>query len=104
MSAAEAKGEEIKEEVKDTAAPDEEEEEAGECPICKMMREGGCEPQFKAFMDCGAEAEKGERDYEECIKGFEALRECMEKNPEAFGPLLSDVHGKEEAKEKEEKE
>lgn len=77
---------------------DETSEEKRECPICKLMREGGCEPEFQAFMDCGAAAEKGDTDYEECIKGFEAMRQCMEKNPEVFGPLLKDVN-KDEAPE-----
>mmetsp|Transcript_21792 Transcript_21792/g.37187 ORF Transcript_21792/g.37187 Transcript_21792/m.37187 type:complete len:119 (+) Transcript_21792:72-428(+) len=59
-----------------------------ECPICVMMREGGCEVPFHSFMDCGAAADKGERDYTECLKAFEVMRECMSKNPEFFAPML----------------
>mmetsp|Transcript_8991 Transcript_8991/g.19299 ORF Transcript_8991/g.19299 Transcript_8991/m.19299 type:complete len:94 (+) Transcript_8991:221-502(+) len=62
-----------------------------ECPICVMMREGGCEKQFHAFMDCGVEAEAGKREYSDCVKMFDAMRTCMQQNPAAFGELLKDV-------------
>uniref|UniRef100_A0A7S3QMD5 GCK domain-containing protein n=1 Tax=Dunaliella tertiolecta TaxID=3047 RepID=A0A7S3QMD5_DUNTE len=61
----------------------------GECPICTLMREGGCEQQFHSFMDCGTDAEKGQREYTECIKAFESMRACMESNPTVFAPLLA---------------
>ncbi|KAJ9522643.1 hypothetical protein QJQ45_019710 [Haematococcus lacustris] len=65
--------------------------EPHECPICKMMREGGCEAAFEAFMDCGAEADKGNRDYNDCLGLFEAMRECMMKRPDVFHPMLGSL-------------
>ncbi|KAF5843091.1 hypothetical protein DUNSADRAFT_2704 [Dunaliella salina] len=66
-----------------------EEAAKGECPICTLMREGGCEQQFHSFMDCGVDAEKGQREYTDCIKAFESMRACMESNPTVFAPLLT---------------
>ncbi|KAG2454738.1 hypothetical protein HYH02_000575 [Chlamydomonas schloesseri] len=62
-----------------------------ECPICVMFREGGCEKQFNAFMDCGVKGEKGDGDYKDCIPLFESMRQCMQRNPAVFGEVLNDV-------------
>lgn len=56
-----------------------------------MMRKGGCEGEFNAFMDCGIRAEKGEGDYQECLAMFDSMRSCMQRNPGVFGELLNDV-------------
>ncbi|PNH10740.1 hypothetical protein TSOC_002534 [Tetrabaena socialis] len=62
-----------------------------ECPICVMMREGGCEKPFNSFMDCGVQAEKGEGNYQDCVALFESMRLCMQKSPAVFGEVLRDV-------------
>ncbi|KAG2439976.1 hypothetical protein HXX76_004094 [Chlamydomonas incerta] len=62
-----------------------------ECPICVMFREGGCEKEFNAFMDCGVKGEKGDGDYKDCIPLFESMRQCMQRNPAVFGGVLNDV-------------
>ncbi|GAX72573.1 hypothetical protein CEUSTIGMA_g29.t1 [Chlamydomonas eustigma] len=67
------------------------EDPSDECPVCALFKEGGCNKQFDEFMDCGIEAEKGSREYQECVKLFDAMRACMELNPTVFGPLLGDV-------------
>ena len=48
-------------------------EPGDECPICLMFKEGGCKQQFDDFMDCGIEAEKGKRDYQDCVKMVRCL-------------------------------
>eukprot|EP00197_Chlamydomonas_leiostraca_P004030 CAMPEP_0202868958 /NCGR_PEP_ID=MMETSP1391-20130828/11470_1 /ASSEMBLY_ACC=CAM_ASM_000867 /TAXON_ID=1034604 /ORGANISM="Chlamydomonas leiostraca, Strain SAG 11-49" /LENGTH=129 /DNA_ID=CAMNT_0049549191 /DNA_START=20 /DNA_END=409 /DNA_ORIENTATION=+ len=74
--------------VASTSGQEHEQGEKRECPICKMMREGGCEKEFHAFMDCGSEAEKGQREYQECIQMFNSMKECMERNPAVFSAML----------------
>ena len=74
-------------------------DQGSECPICKMFREGGCQSQFDKFMDCGTEAEKGTVQYDECVKLFDAMRECMQQNPAVFAHLLPDVEGSEQQQE-----
>ncbi|GLC37369.1 Oxidoreductase [Pleodorina starrii] len=65
--------------------------EKKDCPICVMFREGGCEQDFNNFMDCGVRGEKGEGDYKDCVPLFEAMRQCMQRNPAVFGEVLKDV-------------
>ncbi|KAG2495347.1 hypothetical protein HYH03_006616 [Edaphochlamys debaryana] len=56
-----------------------------------MFKEGGCETEFNAFMDCGTKGETGEGSFQDCIPLFESMRLCMQRNPAAFGEVLKDV-------------
>lgn len=62
-----------------------------ECPFCVMMRKGGCEEVFKAFMDCGEKADKGDSEMADCLPQFEQLHLCMEKNKAVFDNLLQEM-------------
>lgn len=67
-----------------------------------MFKEGGCKVQFDEFMDCGTQAEKEGSgvQYDQCVKLFDVMRECMQKNPKVFGHLMSDMNGEGSSKEK----
>jgi hypothetical protein len=66
------------------------EEEVGECPFCTYMKGGGCKDEFVEWEKCieVAEAEGGDI-VERCSKATTALRECMDKYPVYYEPILS---------------
>ncbi|KAF8062801.1 RD21C [Scenedesmus sp. PABB004] len=75
----------------EAAAPGADTENPYECPFCVMMRKGGCETVFKAFMECGEKADKGDQEMADCLPQFEQLHLCMEKNKAVFDGLLQEM-------------
>ncbi|GBF89699.1 hypothetical protein Rsub_02869 [Raphidocelis subcapitata] len=76
----------------------EEATERPECPFCVMMRKGGCEVPFKAFMECGEQADKAKQEMTDCLPLYDALHECMARNKDVFDALLAEMKGEEEAR------
>lgn len=62
-----------------------------ECPFCVMMRKGGCEAPFVAFMECGERAEKdsaGGNKFKDCVEYFDALQVRAVPSPCCASRLL----------------
>lgn len=96
MSAAESSKAQTSDDASSGPAPAPTEGEQYECPFCVMMREGGCEPEFQAFMNCGQAAGDNKVSYDECVEVFDALRACMERNKSSFDVLLAEITAKEQ--------
>ncbi|KAI8476524.1 MAG: hypothetical protein J3K34DRAFT_516416 [Monoraphidium minutum] len=85
--------------VTDEAGTSKEPEDPGrECPFCLMMRKGGCEAPFQAFMDCGEKADKSSKDMGDCLPLYEALHACMDKNKDVFDALLGEMKAEADAR------
>ncbi|GAA0149278.1 hypothetical protein LIER_36897 [Lithospermum erythrorhizon] len=66
-----------------------EEEEEGECGFCLFMKAGGCRETFIDWEKCVDEGEKNKEDIvEKCHNVTKALKQCMEANPQHYGPIL----------------
>merc|ERR1712146_877808 len=79
---------------------EEEEEEEG-CGFCKFMRAGPCGDVFTGWEECIETGRKGGADYvESCLNETAALKLCMEKNPDYYGPLLAMEEEEEEERKK----
>ena len=82
------------EEEKAKEAKAEEEEEEEECGFCKYMKGGSCKETFIAWEACvDASKEKGEDFVDACFEATSALRECMLKDPEYYGPMVGEESG-----------
>ncbi|KAG9152854.1 hypothetical protein Leryth_012475 [Lithospermum erythrorhizon] len=66
-----------------------EEEEESECGFCLFMKAGGCRDQFIEWEKCVEEGEKNQEDIvDKCHSVTKALKDCMEANPDHYGPIL----------------
>jgi hypothetical protein len=67
-------------------APEEKEET---CGFCKFMKAGPCGEVFAAWEACvDKHRDAGDDFVETCLPQTRGLKECMEANPEYYGPLL----------------
>lgn len=70
----------------DGAADNAEEEE---CGFCLFMKAGPCGKKFSHWEDCVEKAETtGDNIVEKCWQMTRLLKQCMEVNPEYYGPVL----------------
>ena len=79
-----------------TTSGDEEKEDEGEeeCGFCKYMKGGSCKDAFVAWEACVDEAKEKEEDFvERCFETTSALRDCMLKDPEYYGPMVGENEG-----------
>lgn len=76
----------------DEETPEEGEDEDEEtCGFCKYMKGGGCKTAFVSWMNCVEDEKEKNGDYvEQCIPHMTALRDCMLKNPDYYGPVLDE--------------
>ena len=73
---------------------EDEEEEEEECGFCKYMKGGSCKDAFVAWEACVDEAKEKEEDFvERCFETTSALRDCMLKDPEYYGPMVGENEG-----------
>jgi len=71
-----------------------EDEEEEECGFCKYMKGGSCKDAFVAWEACVDEAKEKEEDFvERCFETTSALRDCMLKDPEYYGPMVGENEG-----------
>lgn len=77
-----------------TSGEKEEEEDEEECGFCKYMKGGSCKDAFVAWEACVDEAKEKEEDFvERCFETTSALRDCMLKDPEYYGPMVGENEG-----------
>ena len=77
-----------------TSGDKEEDEEEEECGFCKYMKGGSCKDAFVAWEACVDEAKEKEEDFvERCFETTSALRDCMLKDPEYYGPMVGENEG-----------
>jgi intermembrane space import and assembly protein 40 len=73
---------------------EEEDEDEEECGFCKYMKGGSCKDAFVAWEACVDEAKEKEEDFvERCFETTSALRDCMLKDPEYYGPMVGENEG-----------
>lgn len=65
--------------------------DSSECPFCVMMRKGGCEAEFIAFMECGEKAEEGENKFKDCVQYFDGLQASIRQFSAATKCMSLDV-------------
>ena len=72
-------------------ARDEDEEEEETCGFCKYMKGGSCRAAFEAWEACVDAAKARDEDFvETCFETTSALRECMLRDPEYYGPMTGE--------------
>jgi hypothetical protein len=72
-------------------ARDEDEEEEETCGFCKYMKGGSCRAAFAAWEACVDAAKARDEDFvETCFETTSALRECMLRDPEYYGPMTGE--------------
>ena len=72
-------------------ARDEDEEEEETCGFCKYMTGGSCRAAFAAWEACVDAAKARDEDFvETCFETTSALRECMLRDPEYYGPMTGE--------------
>ena len=72
-------------------ARDEDEEEEETCGFCKYMKGGSCRAAFAAWEACVDAAKARDEDFvEACFETTSALRECMLRDPEYYGPMTGE--------------
>ena len=77
-----------------TSGDKEEDEDEEECGFCKYMKGGSCKDAFVAWEACVDEAKEKEEDFvERCFETTSALRDCMLKDPEYYGPMVGENEG-----------
>jgi hypothetical protein len=75
--------------VADETKGDEEDEET--CGFCKYMKGGSCKDAFVAWEACVDKAKETDEDFVEvCYEATSALRDCMLKDPEYYGPMTGE--------------
>ena len=75
--------------VADETKGDDEDEET--CGFCKYMKGGSCKDAFVAWEACVDKAKETDEDFVEvCYEATSALRECMWKDPEYYGPMTGE--------------
>ena len=73
-------------------ARDEDEEEEETCGFCKYMKGGSCRAAFAAWEACVDAAKARDEDFvETCFETTSALRECMLRDPEYYGPMTGEA-------------
>ena len=74
------------------ATDDDEEEET--CGFCKYMKGGSCRAAFVAWEACVDAAKARDEDFvETCFETTAALRDCMLRDPEYYGPMRREGEG-----------
>ena len=74
----------------DARDADEAEEET--CGFCKYMKGGSCRAAFAAWEACVDAAKARDEDFvETCFETTSALRECMLRDPEYYGPMTGEA-------------
>ena len=69
------------------ASDDDDEEET--CGFCKYMKGGSCRAAFVAWEACVDAAKARDEDFvETCFETTAALRDCMLRDPEYYGPMV----------------
>lgn len=64
-------------------------EDEEECGFCLFMKAGPCGKRFAAWEACVDDAETaGTNIVEKCAQKTHFLKDCMEANPEYYGPVL----------------
>lgn len=82
-------GPEAKESQGQAQAAEQDDAEEETCGFCKFMKGGPCGDVFVAWESCVDSERKAGNDFvESCLVPTKALKECMEANPEYYGPLL----------------
>jgi len=75
--------------TRDASDDDEEEEET--CGFCKYMKGGSCRAAFVAWEACVDAAKARDEDFvETCFETTAALRDCMLRDPEYYGPMVGE--------------
>ena len=70
---------------------DDGEEEEETCGFCKYMKGGSCKDAFVAWEACVDKAKETDEDFVEvCYEATSALRDCMLKDPEYYGPMTGE--------------
>ena len=73
-------------------ARDEDEAEEETCGFCKYMKGGSCRAAFAAWEACVDAAKARDEDFvETCFETTSALRECMLRDPEYYGPMTGEA-------------
>ena len=73
-------------------ARDEDEAEEETCGFCKYMKGGSCRAAFEAWEACVDAAKARDEDFvETCFETTSALRECMLRDPEYYGPMTGEA-------------
>ena len=73
-------------------ARDEDEEEEETFGFCKYMKGGSCRAAFAAWEACVDAAKARDEDFvETCFETTSALRECMLRDPEYYGPMTGEA-------------
>eukprot|EP00246_Nothoceros_aenigmaticus_P006527 TRINITY_DN19471_c0_g1_i1.p1 TRINITY_DN19471_c0_g1~~TRINITY_DN19471_c0_g1_i1.p1 ORF type:complete len:180 (-),score=27.52 TRINITY_DN19471_c0_g1_i1:98-637(-) len=63
--------------------------EEEECGFCLFMKSGPCGKRFSLWEECVEDAETiGDNIVEKCWQTTQLLKQCMEMNPEYYGPVL----------------
>ena len=76
--------------AQDARDADEAEEET--CGFCKYMKGGSCRAAFAAWEACVDAAKARDEDFvETCFETTSALRECMLRDPEYYGPMTGEA-------------
>jgi len=69
----------------------ESEEEEETCGFCKYMKGGSCKETFVRWEKCVDDAKERELDFvDACYEVTSALRDCMLKDPEYYGPMTGE--------------
>ena len=72
-------------------AREEDEAEEETCGFCKYMKGGSCRAAFAAWEACVDAAKARDEDFvETCFETTSALRECMLRDPEYYGPMTGE--------------
>mmetsp|Transcript_10964 Transcript_10964/g.22849 ORF Transcript_10964/g.22849 Transcript_10964/m.22849 type:complete len:144 (-) Transcript_10964:848-1279(-) len=72
-----------------SGAVSEEEMEDETCGFCKFMKAGPCGTVFKSWELCIDKHREDKTDFvESCLEPTKLLKECMERNPEYYAPVL----------------
>jgi hypothetical protein len=73
-------------------AREEDEAEEETCGFCKYMKGGSCRAAFEAWEACVDAAKARDEDFvETCFETTSALRECMLRDPEYYGPMTGEA-------------
>ena len=87
-------GEDAPAAVDDVSARGEGEDEGEECGFCKYMKGGSCRDAFVAWEACVDAAKgRGEDFVDACFETTSALRDCMLRDPEYYGPMTGSEEG-----------
>ncbi|KAL9283775.1 hypothetical protein AtEden1_Chr5g0144521 [Arabidopsis thaliana] len=79
------------EDLNETGEGKGEEEESGECRLCRFIKGGECKESFIALEQCVDEAEESgeESDFTKCKEVRAKFKTCMYENPVYYEPILA---------------